>query len=163
MLKEGILVAFETSVNGAILKESDMVVLVLVLDVDARDQVPSSNGHDPSLKEIQFRLGNAGRPKSGSGTENMKRPKLVRGSVPNIKPMEFGFVINGVEVGLKRRTDGVEVLEQNKIKIDSLVSFFQAQPLSLPSLPSHSFHHCQSSLFSEFSRYTCFRLSLFSF
>lgn len=137
MLKEGILVPFETSVNGAILKESDMVVLVLVLvvDVDARDQVPSSNGHDPSLKEIQFRLGNAGRPKSGSGTENMKRPKLVRGSVPNIKPMEFGFVINGVEVGLKRRTDGVEVLEQNKIKIDSLVSFFQAQPLSLPSLP----------------------------
>lgn len=135
MLKEGILVPFETSVNGAILKESDMVVLVLVLDVDARDQVPSSNGHDPSPKEIQFRLGNAGRPKSGSGTENMKRPKLVRGSVPNIKPMEFGFVINGVEVGLKRRTDGVEVLEQNKIKIDSLVSFFQAQPLSLPSLP----------------------------
>lgn len=136
MLKEGILVPFETSVNGAILKESDMVVLVLVLDVDARDQVPSSNGHDPSLKEIQFRLGNAGRPKSGSGTENMKRPKLVRGSVPNIKPMEFGFVINGeVEVGLKRRTDGVEVLEQNKIKIGSLVSFFQAQPLSLPSLP----------------------------
>lgn len=124
--KEGNLVPFENTDNGAISKGLDMVVL----DADLHYPVLSSNSHDPTTKEIKFSMGcNAGnveaigngrkKGKSKLATTNVKRPKNVGRSETTNKPMiPDNETIGEVEVVLKRKSklssDGVEELEKNK-------------------------------------------------